>query len=203
MTGRSGRRVRRDGLPAVILFLLAPFGALAFALGAHPAGLIDSGEEIRARVETWREPAAEAALRAGVPVDLLLALVATESSGRPGAVSPAGAVGLTQLLPGTARGEAARLGLPSPGTLDIAQPEVNLLLGARFLADQILTFDGDVALALAAYHSGPGLPARWRRASPGSSGLDLVRTHATPRTRAYVERVLERRAWFAESPSPR
>jgi soluble lytic murein transglycosylase-like protein len=193
----------RDGLPAMVLFFVVPFLALALSTVGRPLDLIDAESDVRARTEGWRPQATTAAAEAGVPVDLLLALVATESSGRPTARSSAGAVGLTQLMPPTAAGEAVRLGIPGAGNLDLQDPELNLRLGASYFADQLRAFDGDEALALAAYHSGPGVPAGWRRDSPGSPGSELVARNATPRTRAYVERVLRRREWFREPPQKR
>jgi soluble lytic murein transglycosylase-like protein len=205
---RIAGRVRRDGFPAMLLFVAIPFGALLLAAGGHPAGIIDSDEEIRARTESWRPQATEAAREVGVPVDLLLALVATESSGRPGAVSSAGACGLTQLMPATARGMAARMPGLDPESLDLHEPVLNLRIGAAVLADELRTFSNDPALALAAYHRGSGEPARWRRELPGIPGIEVVRARATDRTRAYVERTLARRKWFlpktpeAAAPAP-
>jgi soluble lytic murein transglycosylase len=186
----------------MLLFLAAPFGVLFLGMAARTAGVLDTEEAIRARTEEWRGKAAPAAAAAGVPLDLLLGLVATESSGRPGATSRAGAVGLTQLMPATGRGLAAEAGLPSPSTADLRDPDLNLRLGARYLADQLETFRGDPALALAAYNAGPGRAMEWRRREPTREGIDLVRAHAGPETRAYVERVLARRRWFREPPAP-
>lgn len=194
--GEALSRVRRDGLPAMLAFVAAPFLALLMGVAAHPAGVLDSEEEIRARTALWRPLAAPAAAESGVPVDLLLALVATESSGRAGATSGSGAMGLAQLMPATARLQAVELGMGGIDALDWYDPGTNLRLGASYLAEQLRRFGGDEALALAAYHSGPGVPWRWREEGPGRPGLDLVRERATPRTRAYVERVLARRAWF-------
>jgi len=198
---RRGARVRRDGLPAMLLFVAAPFAAVVLGMGLHPAGLLDSETEIRERTEAWRPLARPAAAQAGVPLDLLLALVATESSGRPRATSGSGACGLTQLLPGTARGVAAQLGDPDPEGVDVYDPAVNLRLGAHYLAEQLRDFGGDPALALAAYHRGPGEPTAWRRSSPpGRKGIDVVRERAPAATRGYVERALARRKWFEEPP---
>jgi len=86
-----------------------------------------------------------AAARHGIDARLLAALVWTESGFRPGAVSHAGAIGLAQLMPGTAAG----LGV---NPYDQHQ---NLDGGARFLAAQLDAF-GRVDLALAAYNAGPG-----------------------------------------------
>ncbi len=195
---RAPGRVRRDGLPAMLIFVAAPFLALLLGALAHPVGLLDSEEEIRARTGAWRPLAAKAAFESGVPLDLLLALVATESSGRADAVSSAGALGLAQVMPATAVLQARVLSHPEPDRVDALDPGTNLRLGASYLAEQLGRFDGDPALALAAYHSGPGVPWKWTREEPGRAGIDLVRARGTPRTRAYVERVLERREWFAE-----
>lgn len=81
----------------------------------------------------------------GLDPKLLHALVIVESSYRPGAVSRAGAAGLTQLMPAT----AAELGV-----IDPFDPEQNLSAGAAYLARQLGRFQ-DVRLALAAYNAGP------------------------------------------------
>jgi soluble lytic murein transglycosylase-like protein len=89
----------------------------------------------------------------GLDAKLLHALVIVESAYDPAAVSPVGARGLTQLMPGTAR----ELGVSN--AFDIEQ---NLRGGARYLAIQIGRF-GDLRLALAAYNSGPDRVARLGR----------------------------------------
>lgn len=93
----------------------------------------------------YRSLAAQIAQEEGVPVDLFLRLVGQESAYNPGAVSPKGATGLAQLMPGT----AAELGV------DPTDPIQNLRGGARYLKQQLDTF-GDQRLALAAYNAGPG-----------------------------------------------
>jgi len=96
---------------------------------------------------------AEAADRHGLDRKLLHALVVVESAYRPQACSPAGACGLTQLMPGT----AADLGVR-----DRFDPYENLRGGADYLARQLLRF-GDLRLALAAYNAGPDRVARLGR----------------------------------------
>lgn len=86
-----------------------------------------------------------AARRNGVPEDLFLRLVQQESGWNAGAVSPKGALGLAQLMPGTAR----VLGV------DASDPTENLDGGARYLRQQFDAF-GTWPLALAAYNAGPG-----------------------------------------------
>jgi soluble lytic murein transglycosylase-like protein len=89
----------------------------------------------------------------GLDPKLLHALVIVESAYDIGAVSPVGARGLTQLMPGTAR---------ELGVTNAFDTEQNLRGGARYLAIQIGRF-GDLRLALAAYNSGPGRVARLGR----------------------------------------
>lgn len=101
----------------------------------------------------FREAMRQAAARHNIDLKLLQALVLTESGFRPDAVSPAGAAGLTQLMPGTAR---------DLGVADRFDPTENLLGGANYLAQQLTQFQ-DLRLALAAYNSGPARVARLGR----------------------------------------
>jgi soluble lytic murein transglycosylase-like protein len=94
----------------------------------------------------FRDEIDAAADGAGLDRKLLRAVVAVESGFHPRAVSPAGAAGLTQLMPGT----AAELGVADP-----FDPAQSLAGGATYLAAQIARFD-DLELALAAYNAGPG-----------------------------------------------
>lgn len=93
----------------------------------------------------YLEVAKAAARKHGIPEDLFLRLVQQESGWNPGAVSHAGATGLAQLMPGTAR----KLGV------DINDPVENLNGGARYLKQMYDKF-GSWRLALAAYNAGPG-----------------------------------------------
>ncbi len=93
----------------------------------------------------WLAVARDAARRHGVPEDLFLRLVHQESGWNTAAVSSKGALGLAQLMPGTAQ----LLGV------DPMDPEQNLEGGARYLRMQFNTF-GTWPLALAAYNAGPG-----------------------------------------------
>lgn len=94
----------------------------------------------------YRAKVAELAARFDLSPALIEALVWQESRWRTGAVSPVGARGLAQLMPGTAR----ELGV------DPNDPSANLEGGARYLRAQMDRFDGNVEKALAAYNAGPG-----------------------------------------------
>lgn len=123
-------------------------------------------------LHTFRRDIEVAARRHDVPPALLLAVIMEESGGDPGAVSAKGARGLMQLMPATAR---------EMGVADPTQPGSNIAGGARYLAEQLERFDGDLPLALSAYNAGPGAVERAGRAVPDY-----------PETRRYVERVMSR-----------
>jgi soluble lytic murein transglycosylase-like protein len=89
----------------------------------------------------------EAAGREGYSPDLLRAVIRKESAFYPCAISPKGALGLMQLMPGT----AANFGVDDP-----MNPADNLNAGAKFLGRLLTRYAGDLALALAAYNAGPG-----------------------------------------------
>lgn len=88
----------------------------------------------------------EAAQREGLTPDLLRAVIEKESRGDPFAISSKGAMGLMQLMPGT----AAELGVADP-----FDPEENVGAGARYLKQLLSRYDGALPLALAAYNAGP------------------------------------------------
>jgi len=115
----------------------------------------------------WAAAIDAAATKAGVDPRLLAAITQAESGFNPGALSAAGAAGLTQLMPGTAAG----LGV------DPTNPVANLDGGARYIAGQLATF-GRVDLAVAAYNAGPGAVRK-------AGGVPDY-----PETQAYVRRVL-------------
>jgi len=104
------------------------------------------------RTDVLRATAADIATREGVPPELFLALVHAESSFNPKALSRVGAIGLTQLMPATAR----ELGV------NPHDPVQNLVGGARYLRSQFERF-GSWQLALAAYNAGPTRVARLGR----------------------------------------
>lgn len=115
---------------------------------------------------------AELAARFDLSPSLLEAVVWQESRWRENAVSPVGARGLAQLMPGTAR----YLGV------DAGDPFQNLEGGARYLREQLDRFDGDIEKALAAYNAGPGRVER-------AGGIPNIRE-----TQNYVAAIMGRLA---------
>ncbi len=100
--------------------------------------------------QTYESLIQEASLRFKVPANLIRAVIRVESNFRPNAVSSAGAQGLMQLMPGTAR---------SMGVHDSFDPRQNILGGTRYLRILINRFRGDPKLTIAAYHAGPNIVA--------------------------------------------
>lgn len=109
----------------------------------------------------------EAAVRNGVDPVLIYAIMHQESSFKRGAISPKGARGLMQLMPGT----AARFGVK-----DIFDPRQNIEGGTRYMRFLLDAFDGDVALALAGYNAGEGAVMKYgRRVPPYRETQEYVR----------------------------
>jgi soluble lytic murein transglycosylase-like protein len=125
------------------------------------------------RTAAWAVPyerlIRQEAIRAGIDPELLLAVVRHESGFDPRAVSPAGAMGLAQLMPATAR----RFGVVDP-----FDPAQNLRGGARYLSFLLDRYAGDLTLGLAGYHAGEGTVDRYGGVPP------------YPETRRYISRVL-------------
>ena len=122
--------------------------------------------------EPYRAKVAELAARFDLSASLIEAMVWQESRWRHEAVSPVGAQGLAQLMPGTARD----LGV------DPRDPFANLEGGARYLREQLDRFDGDLEKALAAYNAGPGRVER-------AKGIPRIRE-----TQNYVAAIMGRLA---------
>lgn len=112
----------------------------------------------------YAQMARDAARRYNVPEDLFLRLVQQESGWKPRARSHKGAIGLAQLMPGT----AAKLGV------NPHDPYENLDGGARYLAQQYRTF-GSWRLALAAYNAGPGAVQKYGGVPPYKETRNYVR----------------------------
>ena len=110
-------------------------------------------------------------------------------------VSHAGARGLMQLMPGTAREQAGKLGLGyDPGSLN--DPSYNIMLGSSYFQRMLNYYGGSYPLAVAAYNAGPGNVNRWIAANgdprlPGADMLRWIEQIPIFETRNYVQRVLE------------
>ncbi|MEC9073171.1 MAG: lytic transglycosylase domain-containing protein, partial [Myxococcota bacterium] len=125
-----------------------------------------------------------------LPHNLVAGLIYVESRFAPRAVSRAGAVGLMQLMPGTAR-VVGRKGLNRKITRrSLKDPKTNMTVGTHLLAELISHFRGNVPVALAAYNAGRGAARGWLR-SRGHLPIDaFVETIPYTQARRYVRRVV-------------
>jgi soluble lytic murein transglycosylase-like protein len=166
-----GRRSVRASLLALVLLAVVAESIGLETSNAKPTvkrkatPSLGAGCPVPAR---FRTAFAQAAAKTGVPASLLVATAYQESRMDPTARSEAGAQGLLQLMPGTARALRA----------ESSDPAVNVLAGARYL-QQMLNRFGSVDLALAAYNAGPTAVER----AGAAPSLDTLR---------YVENVKQR-----------
>lgn len=131
----------------------------------------------------------------GLDPYLLAAVIRQESVFRPAVMSHAGARGLMQLMPATAKDLARRAGVAwDPRYLSSA--EANLHLGATHLAALLRQYDGRVVLALAAYNAGGRPVSRWLRYPEASDPVRFVERVPYVETRGYLRAVLRNRALY-------
>ncbi|BAQ44289.1 MULTISPECIES: lytic transglycosylase domain-containing protein [Methylobacterium] len=169
-------------LPAWLLVAACVLPAAAVAAPVRPAPASqakDSGGKEETVEQALCRLIEGAAQSKGLPVAFLTRLIWRESSFRPGVVSPAGAQGVAQFMPGTAQ---------ERGLADPFDPEQAIPAAARFLLDLRARF-GNLGLAAAAYNGGPGRVSSWLA---GTGGLPAE-------TRAYVAAITGRSAedWAA------
>jgi soluble lytic murein transglycosylase len=126
----------------------------------------------------------------GIPAAYVMAIMRSESAFLRDARSPAGALGLMQLLPATARESARRIGLKLGSSKELFDPDTNIALGSTYLAQMLKIHDSNFAMAAAAYNAGPGRVRKWRRAQCTEPEI-WIDTIPFTETRRYV-----RRAYF-------
>lgn len=139
----------------------------------------------------FERPVQRAAKKHEIPPSLIWAVMRTESRFRPGARSPAGARGLMQLMPGTAR----QIGRNAKGGRRHARrfrrPDSNIWLGTWYLGRLLAKFDHQLPAAIGAYNAGPRAMARWLGANGGRDLDEFVERVTYRETRRYIRRVLE------------
>ena len=181
--GAGERRIVRRLL--IALAGVAVLGAVALAIADHQPDF----------VQRIRYPLRYEAIVRGhaknydLDPSLLAAVIYTESRFNARARSAAGAMGLMQLLPDTARGIALRTGGDAFVVDDLYSPEINVRYGAWYLRN-LLNRYGDERTALAAYHAGPGNVDSWRKRGIGIQ---------FPETRSYVDKVEHVKQVYADA----
>ena len=133
---------------------------------------------------------AESAQGNQIDTSWILAIARQESAFTPDARSPAGAMGLMQLMPRTAKETAKRAKVRYKGSHQLTEPELNLKLGSYYLASLSRRYAGHRVLASAAYNAGPGRVNSWleqRQDLP----IDIwIETIPFDETRNYVQNIL-------------
>lgn len=177
-------------------FVLA--ARLAQELGAHHLAILiaDTAEKRGVPLDLFNFPkdGIPASKVAALDEAAIYAIARQESRFQVNAVSSSGARGLMQLMPGTAKETAEKVGLGySPAKLT-SDPLYNTTLGATYLDAQLARYDSSLLLAAAAYNAGPGNANKWIKAfgDPRSDEIDpIVWVEQIPfqETRKYVQRV--------------
>ncbi|RJR28625.1 MAG: lytic transglycosylase domain-containing protein [Candidatus Latescibacterota bacterium] len=132
----------------------------------------------------------------GIPAELVLAVMREESAFDPSAASRAGAIGLMQLMPATARWIARERGWRDEHCGELRDPACNVAMGSRYLSYLLDRFDGSIVAALAAYNGGEGRMSRWRKQfDPAGDPMAAMELIGPRETRGYVAKVLDS-LWF-------
>jgi soluble lytic murein transglycosylase len=198
------RRVQRDRgtspiVEATIAYALNRQGQLRPGITAmrraYPEFMAAGGEalpepimEVIFPIDYW-DLILDGATRHRLDPFLMAALIAQESTFDAGIRSVANAWGLMQVIPGTGRRYATKLGIRPFSTARLTNPDVNVRIGMAYFADLMDQF-GDAAPALAAYNAGESRVDRWLAERPGFDRDEFVDDIPFPETRNYVKRVL-------------
>jgi soluble lytic murein transglycosylase len=126
---------------------------------------------------------------ANLQPELIYSVMRQESLYRTDAVSSAGARGLLQLLPDTARRTARAFKRPRPTPDDLFDPNVAVMLGAAHLRELVDRFGGQTIVALAGYNAGPNAAARWIPPQPVEADV-WIENIPYNETRTYVQRIV-------------
>lgn len=132
----------------------------------------------------------ENAKRFNLPQSLIAGLTWQESMYKADIKSPAGATGLMQLMPATARGIAGKAGVAGFNVNQLTDPKVNIRLGSYYLREQLNTWQGNLMPVIAAYNAGPGSSSRWLKSFGHLDKDAFVERIPYDETRRYVKMVL-------------
>jgi soluble lytic murein transglycosylase len=125
-----------------------------------------------------------------IPIGFLYGIARQESAFGPNARSPVGALGLMQLMPATAAATARTIGEPFAGVSALFEPDVNVHIASRHLAELLERYDGNRVLAAAAYNAGANRVDRWLRDRPARPADIWIESIPFAETRDYVQNVM-------------
>nr|WP_298109296.1 transglycosylase SLT domain-containing protein [uncultured Pseudomonas sp.] len=145
-----------------------------------------------------RDPLTREAKKRGLHSSWVFAITRQESAFMADAKSHAGAMGLMQLMPATAKETAKRFGIPLSSPQLAYRPEVNIQLGAAYLSQIYGQFNGNRVLASAAYNAGPGRVRQWLRGADHLAYDVWIENIPFDETRQYVQNVLSYSVIYGE-----
>lgn len=128
--------------------------------------------------------------KTGLSPSIIQGIMREESLFQSAVLSRAGAVGVMQLMPATARIQARHLNLNNFSVEDLTNPQTNIMLGSGFFKRMIRLFNDQVPLAIMAYNAGPGNVKKWLRRNRALPLDEFVEEIPFSETRGYVKRVL-------------
>lgn len=164
----------------------------AIVAASRMAGRGEIDAEVAERIRYprgYRDLVSTAARKRQIEPWFLFALIRQESLFNPRATSVSDARGLMQLLPSTAHRMAKADGGADPRRLDLYDPRLNVELGAAYLRNLLVMFQGDEIRTAAAYNAGEHAVEKWLQLSPGSDD-QWVENITYRETREYVKRVI-------------
>lgn len=138
--------------------------------------------------KAWNEPVRQFAQSMHVPEALLYGIIRSESAFNPRAVSSSGAVGLTQLMPATARETAAGLKMSN---YSLTNPEDNLKIGLTYYSYMLARFNNKPMRAMFAYNAGPGRMITWNKESGELPDDILLETLHLAEPKQYAKNIIQ------------
>lgn len=136
------------------------------------------------------------AQRLGVDPTFIYSLIRQESRFDPSAKSSAGARGLMQVMPATAREVARKHKYTRYHISRLTRPATNLLIGSRYVADLVKRFGNDPVLVAVAYNAGPHRAHKWLKSSKGVDKMVFIESIPFTETRLYVKAILGAQAHY-------
>ena len=199
LTGLTDRYSRDPDVLMALATMLNEVGAYHHALRLARARFRDKLERTGGVVDPslWKVayptgllPTIKGQGASGVDPYLVAAIIREESQYDWRAVSRVGAIGLMQVMPGTANNVAQRLGLPAVGRDDLFDQETNIRIGVHYVEQLLEQFSGNVTHTIASYNAGPMAVGSWIALHRGRSQDEFVELIPYQETRQYVKRVL-------------
>jgi soluble lytic murein transglycosylase len=149
----------------------------------------------------WSSIEQEAA-KNGLDPYMVASLIRQESEFNPGAISPANAFGLMQLLPSVGRSMAKEEGIHHFNEVELLNPETNIRLGTRYLKQTLDKFDGQAPYAFAAYNAGDSRVTDWQSIGKYHGMDEFVESIPFTETREYVQAILRNESIYRELNGP-